>query len=53
VLITFKDQIMMPLVQGIVFQVVMSGWRAWGRGVRESGRGIGGRCSVSSSKRDS
>lgn len=43
VLITLKDQVMMPLVQGVLYNLLVTGWRMWNRGARLSGAGVGGR----------
>ena len=41
--ITFLDQIMMPFTQGIVWNLATAGWRAWNRGVKFQGQGVGAR----------
>jgi hypothetical protein len=41
-LITIKDQMFMPLFQGLGFNLALSGWRWWNRGVKFSGAGLGG-----------
>ena len=41
-LITAKDQMLMPLLQGLGFNLVVVGWRSWNRGVRFHGAGLGG-----------
>lgn len=42
-LITLKDQVMMPLVQGVLYNLLVAGWKMWNRGARLSGAGVGGR----------
>lgn len=42
VLITLRDQVLMPLVQGVGFNLVLFGWRWWNRGVKFNGMGVGG-----------
>lgn len=39
--ITVKDQVMMPLVQGLLWSLVVVGWRHWNRGASMAGQGIG------------
>jgi hypothetical protein len=39
--ITVRDQVLLPLTQGVVWNMVQIGWRFWNRGVKSSGRGIG------------
>jgi len=46
-LITLKDQVLMPLLQGLGFNLALFGWRWWNRGVKFSGAGLGGECSLS------
>ncbi|KAF8244747.1 hypothetical protein K440DRAFT_5325 [Wilcoxina mikolae CBS 423.85] len=41
VLITVKDQVFMPLLQGLGFNLALFGWRWWNRGVKFSGAGVG------------
>jgi hypothetical protein len=41
-LITAKDQMLMPLLQGLGFNLVVVGWKSWNRGVRFHGAGLGG-----------
>ena len=41
--ITFRDQLIMPLVQGFVWAFIVQGWRYWNRGVMVRGKGVGGR----------
>ncbi|KAI5844741.1 hypothetical protein BZA05DRAFT_409241 [Tricharina praecox] len=40
-LITMKDQVLMPLLQGLGFNLALFGWRWWNRGVKFSGAGVG------------
>lgn len=42
-LITLKDQVLMPLMQGVLYNLLVSGWKVWNRGARFSGAGVGGR----------
>jgi len=42
VLITLKDQVIMPLLQGLGFNLALFGWRWWNRGIKFSGAGLGG-----------
>jgi hypothetical protein len=42
-LITVKDQMLLPLLQGFGFNLVVFGWRRWNRGVRFAGSGVGAR----------
>lgn len=39
--VTVKDQVLMPLLQGVVFNLAMFGWRRWNAGVRMRGKGWG------------
>jgi hypothetical protein len=41
-LITLKDQVFMPLLQGLGFNLALFAWRWWNRGVKFSGAGVGG-----------
>jgi hypothetical protein len=41
-LITLKDQVLMPLLQGLGFNLALFGWRYWNRGVKFRGAGVGG-----------
>ena len=41
-LITAKDQVLLPLLQGLAFNLVLFGWRWWNRGVKFRGAGLGG-----------
>ncbi|KAA8910904.1 hypothetical protein FN846DRAFT_495464 [Sphaerosporella brunnea] len=40
-LITLKDQVLMPLLQGLGFNLALFGWRFWNRGVKFSGSSLG------------
>lgn len=42
-LITLKDQVVMPLMQGVLYNLLVAGWRVWNRGARFNGAGVGGR----------
>ena len=41
-LITAKDQVVLPLLQGLGFNLVLFGWRWWNRSVKFRGAGLGG-----------
>ncbi|MCJ1476903.1 hypothetical protein MMC13_005572 [Lambiella insularis] len=41
--ITIRDQILLPLVQGALWTLALSGWRQWNRTATYSGRGVGAR----------
>ena len=41
-LITAKDQVLLPLLQGLAFNLVLFGWRWWNRSVKFRGAGLGG-----------
>ena len=41
--ITFRDQVMLPLTQGILWNMVIFGWRHWNRGAQFAGAGLGAR----------
>lgn len=41
--ITVRDQVLLPLVQGIAWNLIMSGWRHWNRGTKFQGRTLGAR----------
>ncbi|KAM0804694.1 hypothetical protein BDR22DRAFT_885372 [Usnea florida] len=41
--ITGRDQVLLPLVQGTLWTLALSGWRYWNRGASFSGRSLGGR----------
>jgi hypothetical protein len=42
-LITLRDQIMMPLAQGMVYNLLLCGWQHWNRNARLHGNTIGAR----------
>lgn len=42
-LITAKDQLLMPLLQGVGYNLLVAGWKVWNRGARFSGAGVGGK----------
>jgi len=39
--ITLRDQVFLPLVQGVVWTLLQSGWRFWNRQSQFSGAGVG------------
>ena len=39
--ITFRDQLVMPLLQGTLWTLALAGWRHWNKGAEFSGRTIG------------
>lgn len=39
--ITMRDQVLLPLTQGILWNLAMHGWRFWNRGAKFSGKGVG------------
>ncbi|KAM5444631.1 hypothetical protein MferCBS31731_000085 [Microsporum ferrugineum] len=39
--ITLRDQMILPLIQGTLWTLALSGWRHWTRGARASGRATG------------
>ncbi|KAF2719680.1 DUF1770-domain-containing protein [Polychaeton citri CBS 116435] len=41
--ITVRDQVMMPLIQGMVWTLLVSGWRFWNRDTQLKGQSIGAR----------
>lgn len=41
--ITIRDQVMMPLAQGIGWNLLVFGWRYWNRGTKFSGQSLGSR----------
>ena len=41
--ITIRDQVVLPLVQGMLWTLVLSGWRYWNRTTQFSGRSVGSR----------
>ncbi|KAI5849365.1 hypothetical protein DFP73DRAFT_591619 [Morchella snyderi] len=43
VLITLKDQCLMPMLQGVGYNLFVMGFRAWNRGAKFAGAGAGAR----------
>ena len=41
--ITARDQILLPLTQGVLWNLAMHGWRFWNRGAKFGGRSVGAR----------
>lgn len=41
--ITVRDQVMMPFVQGILYNLAICGWQSWNRNARIHGSSIGAR----------
>lgn len=41
--VTVFDHVIMPLTQGILWNLALFGWRSWNRGVKFQGRGFGAR----------
>ncbi len=41
--ITGRDQVVLPLVQGMLWTLVLSGWRHWNKGAAFSGQNFGAR----------
>ncbi|KAL9100454.1 MAG: hypothetical protein Q9163_004178 [Psora crenata] len=41
--ITWRDQVMLPLIQGTLWTLALAGWRYWNRGVKMQGVSIGAR----------
>ncbi|KAL2219842.1 hypothetical protein M432DRAFT_606776 [Thermoascus aurantiacus ATCC 26904] len=41
--ITIRDQVLLPLIQGTLWTLALSGWRHWNRGAQLSGRTLGSR----------
>ncbi|RVX68297.1 hypothetical protein B0A52_07300 [Exophiala mesophila] len=41
--ITIRDQVILPLTQGILWNLAMFGWRHWNRGTKFKGQTIGAR----------
>ncbi|KAI4131609.1 MAG: hypothetical protein LQ338_001123 [Usnochroma carphineum] len=39
--ITGRDQVILPLVQGMLWTLLLSGWRYWNRGARFQGASLG------------
>ncbi|RPB11438.1 DUF1770-domain-containing protein, partial [Morchella conica CCBAS932] len=42
-LITLKDQCLMPLLQGVGYNLFVMGFRVWNRGAKFAGAGVGAR----------
>ena len=40
-IITIRDQVLLPLAQGILWNLAMFGWRYWNRDVKFKGEGLG------------
>ena len=43
ILITVRDQVFLPLAQGVLWNMAMFGWRYWNRGSKFSGQTLGAR----------
>lgn len=43
VYITVRDQVLLPLVQGVGYHLLISGWRYWNRGSQFTGKTLGAR----------
>jgi Autophagy receptor ATG43 len=43
ILITVRDQVILPLAQGVLWNMAMFGWRFWNRGSKFSGQTLGAR----------
>ena len=41
--ITVRDQVLLPLFQGTLWTLALSGWRFWNRGAQFAGEGLGSR----------
>ena len=41
--ITTRDQLLLPLIQGVVWNLVLAGWRHWNHGAKFYGAGLGSR----------
>ena len=41
--VTFLDHVIMPLTQGIIWNLAVFGWRTWNRGVKFQGSSVGAR----------
>ncbi|KAH0846383.1 hypothetical protein AYO21_07473 [Fonsecaea monophora] len=41
--ITIRDQVFLPLAQGILWNLLMFGWRHWNRGTKFQGQSLGAR----------
>ena len=39
--ITMRDQVILPLAQGTLWNLLLFGWRHWNRGTKFAGRGLG------------
>ncbi|KAK5166715.1 uncharacterized protein LTR77_008259 [Saxophila tyrrhenica] len=39
--ITIRDQVLMPLVQGIAWTLIVAGWRHWNKATKFSGQSVG------------
>ncbi|KAF3916936.1 hypothetical protein ABW21_db0208363 [Orbilia brochopaga] len=42
-MITVRDQLLFPLIQGCIWNLGLLGWRYWNRGVKFRGEGLGAR----------
>ena len=42
-LITLRDQVILPLAQGVLWNMAMFGWRFWNRDTQFKGQGLGAR----------
>ncbi|KAK7225915.1 hypothetical protein V2G26_013918 [Clonostachys chloroleuca] len=43
VAITARDQVLMPLAQGLLYNLFLCGWQQWNRNARYHGNGVGAR----------
>lgn len=43
ILITVRDQVLLPLAQGVLWNMAMFGWRFWNRDTKFRGRSLGAR----------
>ncbi|ODA82831.1 hypothetical protein RJ55_01340 [Drechmeria coniospora] len=43
VLITTRDQVIMPLAQGLIYNLLLCGWQQWNRNARLHGNSVGAR----------
>ncbi|PGH15761.1 hypothetical protein AJ79_02141 [Helicocarpus griseus UAMH5409] len=41
--ITLRDQVLLPLIQGTLWTLALTGWRYWNRGAQFTGRTLGSR----------
>lgn len=41
--ITMRDQVMMPLIQGVAWTLIVAGWRHWNRATQFRGQSVGAR----------